>query len=1021
MISESALERATLNWIDELGYSVLRGQEIAPGEPGAEREDFGEVILTERLRDALWRLNPDVPDEAREEAFRKVTLLDSPSLVENNRAFHRLLLDGVAVECRRPDGSIGYQQVRLVDWDEPDNNDWLAVNQFSVKEGQCVRRPDIVVFVNGLLIAVIELKNPTDETATLDRAFNQVQTYKREIPRLFAYNEVLVISDGLEARIGSLTANFEWFLPWRTIEGHKEANRLQPRLDVLLKGAFDKRRLLSLIRHFVVFEEGRGGVLTKKVAGYHQMHAAQVAVERTIEATRSAGDRQCGVVWHTQGSGKSLTMVFYTGMIVQHPAMENPTIVVITDRNDLDDQLFGTFCRCQELLRQTPIKAESRLHLRELLSTRDCGGVFFTTIQKFFPEERGDTYPELSERRNIVVIADEAHRSQYDFIDGYAKNMRDALPNASFIGFTATPIELRDKNTRAVFGDYISVYDMLQAVADKATVPIYYETRLAKLDLNEAEKPHLDDEFEEVTEAEEFERKEKLKTKWAALEAVVGTDKRIRRVADDLLRHCDERMETLAGKVMIVGMSRRICVELYNAIVQLRPAWHGEDDDKGQIKVVMTGSAGDPLEWQEHIRSKERRERLADKFRDENHPFKVAIVRDMWLTGFDVPCLHTMYFDKPMRGHGLMQAIARVNRVFRDKPGGLIVDYLGLGTHLREAVADYTDSGGRGDVALDQERAVEAMLAKYEVCRDMFHGFDWSDWASRQASKRLALLPPAQEHILRRRDGKPEFLKAVDGLTRAFALSVPHESAIAIRDDVGFFQSVAAALKKPGPRELGRAWKVEHAIQQLVSRAIVEDGVVDIFKAAGLNKPEISILSDEFLAEMRGMPHKNLAVEMLEKLIKDEIGRRRRTNLVEARSFAEMLENTIRKYQNRAIETAQIIEELIDMARKMRESDKRPGELGLTAEEVAFYDALETNDSAVKVLGDETLRNIARELVAKVRENTTIDWSLKESTRAKMRVMVKRILRKHGYPPDKEKKATATVIEQAELLCNEAP
>jgi type I restriction enzyme R subunit len=716
------------------------------------------------------------------------------------------------------------------------------------------------------------------------------------------------------------------------------------------------------------------------------------------------------------GLRESLTMAFYAGQIVLNPAMKNPTLVLITDRNDLDDQLFGTFSRCHDLLRQEPVQVEDRTHLRELLKVAS-GGIVFTTIQKFLPEQKGDSFPMLSDRHNIVVIADEAHRSQYDFIDGFARHMREALPNASFIGFTGTPIELTDKNTRNVFGEYISVYDIQRAVQDGATVPIYYESRLARLELKESERPHLDAEFEEITEQEEETYKEKLKTKWAQLESVVGTDKRINLIAQDIVNHFENRLDVMDGKGMIVCMSRRICVDIYNAIIKLRPGWYNEDDDKGFLKVVMTGSASDPLDWQQHIRTKSRREAMANNFKKVEHPFKLAIVRDMWLTGFDVPCLHTMYIDKPMRGHSLMQAIARVNRVFRDKPGGLVVDYLGLADYLRKALASYTESGGKGKTAINQEEAVAVMLGKYEVCCNLFHGLDRSLWTTGSPAERIRLLPMAQEHILEQEDGKTRLLKAVTELSQAFALSVPHRKAIEIRDDVSFFQAVRSALTKSGAPSPKAEEDLEHAIRQLVSKAVASEQVIDIFAAAGLKKPDISILSDDFLSEVRGMPQKNLAVELLRKLLNEEIKARSQKNLVQSRSFAEMLERSIRAYQNRAIESAQVIEELIALAKEMREADRRGEKLNLAEDEVAFYDALETNDSAVKILGDETLKTIARQLVETVRNNVTIDWTVKESVKAKMRVMVKRILRKYHYPPDKQEKATKTVLEQAELLC----
>ena len=916
------------------------------------------------------------------------------------------------------------------------NNDWLAVNQFTVTEDRNTRRPDIVLFVNGLPLGIIELKNPTDEDATLLSAWRQLQTYKSELSTLFSMNEALVVSDGTEARIGTLTAGREWFKPWRTITGEELADPHLVELQVMLEGVFQPSRFLSLVRDFIVFEDDGSGALAKKMAGYHQFHAVRVAVDETLRAAKlqrmgvaeergryesgrkpggDPGDRRIGVVWHTQGSGKSLTMAFYAGSIIREPAMENPTVVVLTDRNDLDDQLFGTFSRCQDLLRQPPVQAESRADLRDKLSV-NAGGVVFTTIQKFFPEEKGDTYPALSDRRNIVVIADEAHRSQYDFIDGFARHMRDALPNASFVGFTGTPIELQDANTRAVFGDYISIYDIQRSVEDGATVPIYYESRLAKLALDEDEKPKIDPNFEEATEGEEVDRRERLKTRWAQLEAVVGSDKRVKQIAEDIVVHFEQRLEALEGKAMIVCMSRRICIDLYRELVRLRPDWDDEDDAKGSIKVVMTGSASDPLDWQPHIRNKARREALANRFRDPDDPLRVVLVRDMWLTGFDAPSLHTMYVDKPMRGHGLMQAIARVNRVFRDKPGGLIVDYLGLAQDLKKALATYTESGGKGKTALNQEEAVAVMLEKYDVCCSLFHGFDWSKWTLGSAQDRLGLLPAAQEHILAQGDDKDRCLNAVRELSQAFALAVPHTETFRIRDDVGFFQAVRAALSKRVASEARSEEELDLAVRQIISRAVASEGVMDIFAAAGLDKPDISVLSDEFLAEVQGMPHRNLAVELLQKLLRGEVSTRRRKNVVQARSFAEMLERTLRLYQNRAIEAAQVIEELIELARDMREANARGELLGLSEDELAFYDALETNDSAVKVLGDETLQDIARQLVETVSNNVTIDWTLRENVRAKLRVLVKRILRKHGYPPDKQEKATRTVLEQAEVL-----
>ena len=1036
-ITEAVAEEAALDWLRDIGWDVAYGPDIGPEGPAAERDNFGQVVLERRLRDALAELNPNLPADALDSAFRKLTRPEGTTLAARNREFHRMLVWGVEVEYRTAEGGIRGAQAQVVDFDRPSANDWLAVNQFTVTENKHTHRPDIVLFVNGLPLGVIELKNPADEDATIWDAWQQLQTYKERLPSLFALNELLVVSDGALARAGTLTAGREWFKPWRTIGGEGLAAAAMPELQVMLEGVCAPVWLLSLIRNCIVFEDD-GGALAKKMAGYHQFHAVRVAVDETLRATElvlaerrvaedpqgyesgrrpggERGDRRIGVVWHTQGSGKSLTMAFYAGAIIREPAMENPTIVVLTDRNDLDEQLHGTFARCQDLLRQPPVQAESRADLRAKLAV-ESGGVVFTTIQKFFPDERGDRHPLLSDRRNIVVIADEAHRSQYEFIDGFARHMRDALPNASFVGFTGTPVELQDANTRAVFGDYISVYDIQRAVEDGATVPIYYESRLARLALDKDEQPSIDPDFEEATEGEEVERKEKLKTKWAQLEAVVGAEKRIKLVARDIVDHFEQRLEALEGKAMVVCMSRRICVDLYRELVRLRPEWHDDDDDKGAIKVVMTGSASDPPDWQPLLRSKSGREALARRFRDPADELRIVLVRDMWLTGFDAPSLHTMYVDKPMRAHGLMQAIARVNRVFGDKPGGLVVDYLGLAHELKRALATYTESGGTGETAIDKDEAVAVMQEKYEVCRGLLYGFDWSAWTSGTATERVSLLPAAQEHILAQENGKDRYLAAVRALSQAFALAVPHEETHRIRDDVGFFQAVRAALAKRAEAEARPADELDLAVRQIISRAVASEGVMDIFAAAGLEKPDISVLSDEFLAEVRAMPHRNLAVELLQKLLKGELATRRRKNVVQARSFAELLEQTLRRYRNRAIEAAQVIEELIGLAKDMRQASERGEQLGLSDDELAFYDALGANDSAVQVLGDETLRDIARELVDTVRGNVTIDWTLRENVRAHLRVLVRRILRKHGYPPDKQEQATLTVLEQAEVL-----
>lgn len=1016
-LNESHVEDAAITWLKALGYDIAFGPDLAP-EMSTERSSYSDVVLSNHLSRSLARLNPKIPEEALNSAIKKILHPDAPSLVVNNHAFHRMLVDGVEVEYRMKDGSIRGDRVKIVDFDNPDKNDWTAINQFTVIENRNNRRADIVLFLNGLPIGVIELKNPADEKATARNAFNQIQTYKKQIPSLFNYNELLIISDGLEARVGSLTADMDRFMPWRTIEGEELAPATMSPLEVMIKGICDKRRLLDFIRYCVVFEDPGSGSYNKIIAGYHQFHAAMKAVDKTVEAVSPNGDRRCGVVWHTQGSGKSLTMAFYAGAIVLEPILENPTIIVLTDRNDLDDQLFGTFARCHEILRQKPVQAQDREELQKLLAVAS-GGIVFTTIQKFFPEKKGLHYPMLSDRHNIVVIADEAHRSQYDFIDGFARHLRDALPNASFIGFTGTPIELSDKSTRHVFGDYISIYDIKRSIEDKATVPILYESRLAKIQLDEKERPNIDPDFEEVTEAQESGRKEELKTKWAALEAVVGTEKRIDLIAQDIVDHFEKRLEAIDGKAMVVCMSRRICIELYQAITRIRPEWHSDDDAKGQLKIVMTGSASDNLEWQPHIRNKLRREHIAKRFKDQKDPLEMVIVRDMWLTGFDVPPLHTMYIDKPMRGHTLMQAIARVNRVFKDKPGGLVVDYIGLGPDLKKAIATYTQSGGEGKAVADQKEAVAIMTEKYEVCCGILHGFDWSSWED--PAERLNLIIHAQDFILGKVDGKDRYLKAESALSKAFALAVPDTEALNIQDDVAFFQAARSALVKSSESSStnGKPWEMEHAIRQILSKAIVSDQIIDIFSAAGLKKPDISILSDEFLKEVQDMPEKNLAVETLRKLLEDEIKVRSRTRLVQSRSFADMLDQTIHRYKNRAVETVEVLEELIKLAKEMREADKQGKDLGLTNAEIAFYEALEVNDSAVKILGDETLRKIAQELVETIRSNITIDWTVRESVRAKMRVMVKRILRKYKYPPDKQEKAIKTVLEQAEFLCGE--
>jgi type I restriction enzyme R subunit len=1061
-LNESHVEEAALSWFVELDYAVAHGPDMGPGEPAAERDSFADVVLVERLREAIRSLNPSIPEGAKEEALRKVLRLGTPSLIHTNRIFHRMLRDGVEVEYQRPDGSIAGDHVRLVNFSVPAANDWLVVNQFTVIEGQNNRRPDLVVFLNGLPLSVIELKNAADEDATIWSAYAQLQTYKAEIPSLLYFNELLIVSDGVQARIGSLSANQEWFKVWRTIDGDGDAPKTLLELEVLIRGVFDQQRFLDLIQNFIVFEEDpETGDLHKIIAGYHQFHAVNAAVTETIRASGMTaqgdlldepgtywsgrmqggkpGDRRAGVVWHTQGSGKSFSMLFFGGDIIRRAEMENPTLVVLTDRNDLDDQLFGQFQRCHEILGQTPVQAQSREQLRELLAVAS-GGVVFTTIQKFIPETKGERFERLSNRSNIIVIADEAHRSQYEFgshvvtrkdsskyiAHGLAVNLRDALPNASFIGFTGTPIEKTDANTRAVFGDYISIYDIQRAVADKATVPIYYESRIAKLGLNAAELPKLDQEFDEITEGEEERTRTQLQTKWAALEALVGDPKRIALVAADLVNHFEKRREAMEGKAMIVCMSRRICVELYDALIKLRPEWASAKDDdldaeKGKdcvVKVVMTGSAEDGPEWQQHIRNKEKRRKLANRFKDTKDPFRIVIVRDMWLTGFDVPCLSTMYIDKPMQGHSLMQAIARVNRVFRDKPGGLVVDYLGLADQLKKALVTYTESGGKGDPTFDTQKAIDVLLEKHGVACDMLHGFHWGKWTTGTPSERLSLIPSGQEYILDQPEGKKRFIQVVTEISRVFSLCAASEEATAIRDDISFFQAIQAALSKQSIGSQKTPDQLDAAVRQLVSKAITTEGqVIDVFTAAGLQKPDISILSDQFLAEVRGLKHKNVAAELLQKLLKDELKVRSKRNFVQAQLFSEKLKKTLNAYHNRAISTMEVIEELIKLAKELDSATKRGIDLGLTDDEVAFYDALAANESAVRALGNDQLKVIAAELITQVRKSVSIDWTLRESARAKIRVMVKRILNKYGYPPDLQEEAVKTVLMQAELLC----
>ncbi|MEM4258760.1 MAG: type I restriction endonuclease subunit R [Candidatus Thermoplasmatota archaeon] len=1022
-VSEDDVEKLCLEHFKTMGYTILYGPNIAPDGATPERKTYTDVVLLERLKKAVDKINPHIPIEARDEAIKKLLRTEKTTLLENNRAFHHYLVNGIDIEYRK-DNRIKGDKVYLFDYKHPEHNDYLAVNQFTIIENNHNRRPDIILFINGLPLVVIELKNPADQEATVFAAYNQLQTYKEQIPSLFKYNEILVISDGLEALAGTITSNKTRFMKWKTIDGTDPPQHLIE-LEILLKGMFTKNVLLDLLRHFIVFEDEKEP--SKKLAAYHQYHAVNKAIQSTKNAIQT--DKKAGVIWHTQGSGKSLIMVFYTGKLVLE--FDNPTIVILNDRNDLDGQLFGTFSRCQEILRQQPVQAETREDLKKLLKV-SSGGVVFTTIQKFYPEENRETYPLLSDRHNIIVIADEAHRTQYGFkakiqtkddqaliTYGYAKYVRDALPNASFIGFTGTPIEKEDRSTPAVFGKYVDIYDIKKAVDDKATVRIFYESRLAKLELKPEERPRIDPEFEIVTEGEEEAHKEYLKSKWARMEKIIGSPKRIERIAKDIVQHFEQRLEALDGKAMIVCASRRICVDLYNEIIKQRPHWEHTDDDKGELKVIMTGSAADPKEWQEHIRNKKRRMLIAERMKDPNDPLKLVIVRDMWLTGFDVPSLHTMYIDKPMRGHGLMQAIARVNRIFKDKEGGLIVDYLGIGAELKKALMDYTHSGGEGKPIFEQEEAVALMEEKYEIVENLFHGFNYKKFFELGPQERLQIIPQAIEHILKQKDGKKRYIQHTTELLKAYSLAVPHQKALKIREDVGFYQAIKSTLTKTTSTTAMYKEDLDTAINQILSKAIISDRVVDIFEAAGIQKPDLAILSDEFLAEVQHLPQKNLAFEILKKLLNDQIRIRMKKNIVQARSFREMLENTVMRYTNRSIEAAEVIEELIKLAKKLREEDKRGEELKLNEDELAFYDALMVNDSAVKILGNETLRKIALELTDMIRNNVTIDWTLRENVQAKLRVNVKRILKKYGYPPDKQKKATELVLQQAEVVAKD--
>ncbi|WP_437216344.1 type I restriction endonuclease subunit R [Pectobacterium sp. LFLA-215] len=1032
-LSEAAVERALLDQLHSLCYSIEREENIGPDGHRPERDSHDEVILKKRFEDAVARLNLGLPSEAIQDAVRRVMQSELPSLLEENRRIHRLMTEGVDVEYYADDGTLTASKVALINFENPEQNDWLVVSQFVVINGQNKRRPDVVVFVNGLPLGVIELKAPGSAGAHLLGAFNQLQTYKQKIPALFNTNALLVTSDGIMARVGSLSADLERFMPWRTTDGMNVAPKGTPELSTLIEGVFEQRRLLALLRDFTVFGETGSG-LAKIIAGYHQFHAVRHAVNSTVIASSPEGNQRAGIIWHTQGSGKSLLMAFYAGQLVKHPAMANPTLVVLTDRNDLDDQLFSTFSMCRDLIRQTPVQAESREDLQKVLS-RASGGVIFTTLQKF-----GEIAEPLTTRRNVVVIADEAHRSQYGFkakVDlktgelsyGFAKYMRDALPNASFIGFTGTPIEAGDVNTPAVFGNYIDIYDISRAVEDGATVPIYYESRLARIELDEDEKPKIDAEINELTEEDSEADQERLKKKWSAVESLVGSQKRLALVAKDMVAHFENRVAALDGKAMVVCMSRRICVNLYDEIVKLRPDWHSSDDNAGAVKIVMTGAASDPQEWQQHIGNKARRDLLAKRARDPKDQLKMVIVRDMWLTGFDAPCMHTMYVDKQMQGHGLMQAIARVNRVFRDKPAGLIVDYIGIAQNLKSALQQYSQND-QENTGVDEAQAISVMIEKYEVVRDMYHGYDYASAMVGTPQERLAMMAGAIEWILdlqqklaakeNTKEGKKNahrrYQDAVLALSKAFALASASDEAREIREEVGFFQAIHAALVKSSNGSGATQQERELAIQQIVSRAVVSTEIVDILAAAGIKSPDISILSDEFLAEVQQMEKKNLALEALRKLLNDGIRSRSKANVVQTKAFSERLEDSVARYHANAITTAEVLQELIKLAKDIRASRQRGEEQGLSEDEIAFYDALADNEDAIQVMGDDKLKLIAHELLMSLRENVSVDWAHRESARARMRVLVKRILRKYGYPPDLQETAVQTVLQQAEAL-----
>ena len=1109
-ITEHSIEDFTIQLLEQLGYEYIYAPNIAPfpssggvdaesgrggsfpslggvdsdegGRRGGNdaRSSYEEVLLTHRMAEAVRRINPTVPTAAQDEAIKEIQRIHSPELLTNNESFHRLLTEGIKVSYQKHGLQRG-DLVWLIDFNTPENNDFVVANQFIVVEDGVTKRPDVILFVNGLPLVVLELKNAADENATIKSAFRQIETYKAVIPSLFTYNAFSIISDGLEARAGTLSSGMSRFMAWRSADGKEEASHLVNQIETLINGMLNKETLLDLIRHFIVFEKSKKedtktGVTTistvKKLAAYHQYYAVNRAVKSALRATgyvsahsmpfaaedpsgyglpsatnQPTGDRKGGVVWHTQGSGKSLSMVFFTGKIVL--ALDNPTVVVITDRNDLDDQLFDTFASSTQLLRQEPKQIENRNDLKEKLKVAS-GGVIFTTIQKFSPEE-GNVYETLSERENIVVIADEAHRTQYGFkaktvdekdeqgnvigkktVYGFAKYMRDALPNATYIGFTGTPIESTDVNTPAVFGNYIDVYDIAQAVEDGATVRIYYESRLAKVNLSEEGKKLVED-LDDELDAEELTETQKAKAKWTQLEALIGSEKRIKNVANDIIQHFGQRQEVFEGKGMIVAMSRRIAADLYEEIIKLKPEWHSDELDKGVIKVVMTSASSDGPKIAKHHTTKQQRRTLADRMKDPDDELKLVIVRDMWLTGFDAPSMHTLYIDKPMKGHNLMQAIARVNRVYKDKPGGLVVDYLGIASDLKKALSFYSDAGGKGDPTIAQAQAVELMLEKLEVVSQMFNefptsgglpegrgGFPYEDYFQAGTGQKLSMILGAEEHILGLEDGKKRYINEVTALSKAFAIAVPHEQAMDVKDEVSFFQAVKARLAKFDGTGSGRTDdEIETTIRQVIDQALVSEQVIDVFDAAGIKKPDISILSEEFLMELKGMEHKNVALEVLKKLLNDEIKARSKKNLVKSKSLKEMLENSIQKYHNKILTAAEVMDELIKLSKEIVNMDSEAIKLGLTDFEYAFYTAVANNDSARQLMQQDKLRELAVILTERVKQNASIDWTIKESVRAKLKVIIKRTLRQYGYPPDMQKLATETVLKQAEMIAKE--